>query len=304
MSEEEQINESIDRQIAFNKGKNLYYIGRDETLALTERTRELIEKKELLAAMLERYGVEALIDYTVSRALREFYHAYQYIDVRREDREDLREIYRILIDEALAGELKTKTIAKRHYRRLADWLGRTNPATRKINTPGNPMIVEIPCSEYSPTMQMEVLGLDLTTIVEPVLDLGCGEGAGLVRYLRANGIDAYGLDRSLPRNSEPHLIEANWFEFSFQPEQWGTIISNLSFSIHFLNHHLRGDGKYAAYAEKYMEILRSLRAGGSYHYAPAIPFIEEYLPPTRYHVTRESIDGEFMRAVVRRKEEG
>ena len=78
-------------------------------------------------------------------------------------------------------------------------------------------------------------------------------------------------------------------DFSFVPGHWGTIISNLGFSNHFRHHHLRNDGDYLDYARKYMEILQSLKPGGAFYYAPDLPFIESYLDPQKYRITKREI---------------
>jgi hypothetical protein len=52
--------------------------------------------------------------------------------------------------------------------------------------------------------------------------------------------------------------------------------------LHFLHHHLRCDDSAFVYARTYMRVLRSLKPGGVFAYAPALPFIEELLPASSY----------------------
>jgi hypothetical protein len=122
---------------------------------------------------------------------------------------------------------------------------------------------------------------------EPVLDIGCGVKANLVKYLRQNRIEAYGIDRFVIENS--YLDNSDWFEYDFNKMKWGTIISNLGFSNHFLHHHLRTDGSFIDYAKQYMKILNSLKIGGSFHYAPDLPFVEQYLDSNRFHLIKQNI---------------
>lgn len=140
----------------------------------------------------------------------------------------------------------------------------------------------VPWSEHDPRVQFEVLGLDSAALVPPVLDLGCGPSGALVRRLRAAGIDAVGLDRVAV--DEPPFIAADWLEFPLAPAAWGTVISHLGFSLHFLHHHLRPGGEAARHARRYMEILRSLRPGGAFVYAPSLPFVEAHLPADAWRV--------------------
>lgn len=140
----------------------------------------------------------------------------------------------------------------------------------------------VACGEYSPELQLTVLGLGGEIPAGPVLDIGCGAGGDLVRYLRLKGVEAYGFDRSV--GSSDCLLEADWMETDFGRERWGTVIAHMSFSNHFAHHHLRRGGRYADYARKYMEILGALAPGGRFAYAPRLPFIERLLPDDRYAV--------------------
>jgi hypothetical protein len=83
----------------------------------------------------------------------------------------------------------------------------------------------------------------------------------------------------------PYLASADWLRFPLANSRWGTVISHMAFSNHFRHHHhRRGDG-YRDYAFRYMEILDSLAVGGSFHYAPGLPFIEGFLARDRFDVT-------------------
>lgn len=120
-----------------------------------------------------------------------------------------------------------------------------------------------------------------------------------MRHLRALGIAAHGIDRACDAEGD-YLVAADWFERDIVPGFWGTIISHLSFSGHFLNHHARRDGEYIAYAKKYMEMLHGLRIGGRCHYAPGLEFIEEMLPAHQYALERSRVGEEYSRTVITR----
>ncbi|MGB8953820.1 MAG: class I SAM-dependent methyltransferase, partial [Tumebacillaceae bacterium] len=145
--------------------------------------------------------------------------------------------------------------------------------------------VEVPaCAEYTPELQLQLLGIDAENIQEPILDLGCGEHGRLVHHLRERGYQAIGVDRTVIESS--HLIKSDWLQMPVTNETWGTVISHMAFSNHFAHHHMRKDGEPEGYAKMYMSILRSLKKGGRFYYAPGLPFIEELLPPEQYRVTR------------------
>ncbi|HEY6877320.1 MAG TPA: hypothetical protein VI299_04840, partial [Polyangiales bacterium] len=69
---------------------------------------------------------------------------------------------------------------------------------------------EVLCAEYSPALQLSVLGL--SELRAPLLDIGCGPSAALVRELRTRGIEAEGLDRALPAELG---IRADWLSHDY-----------------------------------------------------------------------------------------
>lgn len=144
---------------------------------------------------------------------------------------------------------------------------------------------EVVSSEYTPELQLGLLGLEGASLRGPVLDIGCGTRASLVLALRARGLDAAGIDR----DADPALTTvADWLGFDYGVDRWGTIVSHLGFSLHLLHHHLAGRPAAFAYAEVYMQVLRSLRPDGVFAYAPGLPFLERLLPRATYECTRLS----------------
>lgn len=171
---------------------------------------------------------------------------------------------------------------------LADYLAALSGLVRGLaGEAGTPVLREVVSAEYDPELQLRVLGLDPAALVEPILDLGCGVEARLVRWLRARGLDAAGIDRA----AEPAegIRRAGWLEVPLVPGTLGTVISHLGFSLHFLHHHLRPGDEALRYARRYMEILRALRPGGTFAYAPGLPFVEEHLPPAAWRVERTQV---------------
>jgi hypothetical protein len=194
-----------------------------------------------------------------------------------------------------------ETIEKNHYQNLRQWLQKTNPFAEKIYTNVETDIRPVSCSEYGVDLQINVLRIDTMNIKEPVLDIGCGKQGSLINYLCSLGIIAYGIDRF--SFSEANLIKSDWLEYNYGIEKWGTIISNLGFSNHFKNHNLREDGNYIEYAKKYMDILKSLKIGGRFHYAPDLSFIEAYIDKQQYKIEKYDIrDYDFKTTVIKRVE--
>jgi hypothetical protein len=131
------------------------------------------------------------------------------------------------------------------------------------------------CGEYSAELQLEVLGLSLDDLAQPLLDVGCGEQALLVHFLAEQGLEAFGLDRHA---RGARVIRADWLEFEFGANRFGTIVSHQAFSLHFLRHHLEPGDFARRYAIAYRTILGSLRKNGRFVYAPGLPFVERLLP--------------------------
>lgn len=142
--------------------------------------------------------------------------------------------------------------------------------------------------EYSVELQLKVLHLSPTEIPEPILDLGCGKDAVLVHWLKRQGKNALGID--LCANPERGCVAVDWFKFPFVPGYFGTIVAHLSFSLHFLKHHLDPNGDAESFAKQYMNMLRALKVGGRLVYAPGLPFIEKLLPERSYRVSRFPVE--------------
>jgi hypothetical protein len=276
----------IDKQIESNQGKNIFLGSNDTTLKFAVDTITEIPNINELDADAE----DLLLDYATNKVIEEFCRINQYYTFNSQARKDLRNIYESLFSSIKSNEISVEMIESNHYRNLRLWLRKTNSFAEKMYSNAGKDIKPVACSEYSADLQMNVLKLNVQTLMEPLLDIGCGKNGNLVKYLCGQGIDARGIDRF--SFSKGNLFNADWLEFNYGTARWGTIISNLAFSNHFKHQHLKEDGSYIDYAKKYMEILKSLKIGGSFHYAPDLPFIELYLDEKQYQVAKHGI-GQF-----------
>lgn len=277
------IQDNIDQQFEFNQGKNLFYNGILNSLRFSQETLDAIENIDLI----DRNSENLLIDYLTNRAIQEFCKINQYYTFDKQAKIMLRNLYVDLFTNIKSHKYSINLIAERHYENLIKWMQRTNSFAEKVYNSKGELIESVACSEYSPELQIQILQIDIDNIIEPVLDIGCGRQGNLVLYLRQKGIEAYGFDRFAYNNS--FLSNSNWFEYKFEKGKWGTITSNLGFSNHFQHHNFRSDGKFVDYAKKYMDILNSLKLGGSFHYAPDLPFIEQYLDLDKYKLMKKNV---------------
>lgn len=289
------LHNNIDKQINSNRGKNLFCGNLNESLKFIPGTVDAINN----LGNIDEDSANMLIDYVTNRALEEFCRVNQYYSIQHEAKQHLRNIYAELFSNIKNKEMPVGSISEKHYNNLKKWLQESNPFAEKIYSSKGELVEPVLCAEYSPELQLEILRIDTTHLKEPVLDIGCGKGGKLVIYLHGLGIEAYGFDRFAFDNL--FLTNSDWFEFTFGIEKWGTITSNMGFTNHFTHHHFRNDGCYIDYAKKYMDILNSLKPDGSFHYAPDLFFIEQYLDVSKYQLTSKKIgDYSFKSSIVKR----
>lgn len=285
---------SIDKQIEFNQGKNIF-LDKPEIFLFISDTIKAISNINELNSDSESF----LIDYATDKALEEFCRVNQYYSFDSKSQQDLRNIYADLFAVIRNGTSSTKKISKNHYQKLRDWLKKSNPFAEKIYTNADQNIEPVVCSEYSPDLQIDILRIDIERLEHPVLDIGCGKQGRLVNYLKGNGIEVYGIDRFSFTTS--NLLTSDWLGHDYGIKKWGTIISNLGFSNHFKHHHLREDGNYIEYGKTYMNILNSLKVGGCFHYVPDLPFIEKYLDTSQFSLIKYEVRGyEFQTTTIKR----
>jgi hypothetical protein len=285
---------SIDKQIKTNRGKNIFH-NNPEIFQFINETVNAISNIDELSTGSETF----LIEYATDKTLDEFCRVNQYYSFDSESRTDLRRVYSELFMKIRCKTGSTEEIAKEHYGNLKEWLTRYNPFAEKIYSDTDTYIEPVVCSEYEPDLQIDILQIDPEKLMSPVLDIGCGKQGKLVKYLSGKGIDVYGIDR-FPFTAS-NLISADWLEFDYGIEKWGTIISNLGFSNHFKHHNLREDGNYIEYGKTYLNILNSLKITGTFHYAPDLPFIEVYLDNRQFDVSTRLIYGyDFKSTKIRR----
>ena len=250
----------------------------------------LLEHRDDICQWIGHASHQDLLAFFMRHIMDYLYTHNQFLDISPDHQRKLQHVYLQFTQNYLTSvctaedrhtlrEQLTAALAK-HQSRLASFvteLGRENGGLDFA-------FAEPVCSQYSPEFQQTLLGLSLDAVQVPVLDLGCGQEAHLVRHLREMGIPAYGVDRMV----EPadHLLRSDWFGFPLGT--WGTIISHMAFSLHFSHHHLRVNGHPEQYAARYMEILRALRLNGQFIYTPGLPFIETLLPEYQYHVEHVS----------------
>lgn len=289
---------AIGSQLRLNRSGNLLHSRAELLLGLDPEFTAVMEELVSGAVLMPDPAVMAAL---AASALIDRVHAVnQYIRVDMTARKDLEEIYlsswKALLESAdVEGTLRTH-----HYPALRAWLTRLYPRRLARELSAAPRVGAVSCAEYSAELQVRVLALDAEKLREPILDIGCGRSATLVTWLRAKGLDARGIDRAID-SPAPWLIEADWLEHEYAPEAWGTIVSNLGFSNHFIFTQTWDPARTQGYEAAFDRILRSLSPGGSLHYAPGAPGLEARADSPRFVVTRLPVSGGSYAAVITRK---
>jgi len=285
----------VDLQIKFNQSKNLFHKEFNETLKFTELTMAAIQNIDRIAPD----DLNVLIDYTTEKVLQEFCRVNQYYSFQENDKTNLKKIYWNLYQNITEKKKTVEVISRTHYENLKVWLAKTNPFSQEMYQKKETVLEPIMCAEYSAILQKSILHLKDIQLLEPILDIGCGQDGNLVKYLRENAFECYGIDRFAQKSL--FLEKVDWLNFDYGIEKWGTIFSNLGFSNHFIHNHLRKDGNFIEYAKKYMDILKSLKIGGCFCYAPDIPFIEQYLDENIYSIKKYDIESfSFKTTIIKR----
>lgn len=297
------LSDFVVRRYQLNTRKSMldvYEMDRDFTRLESENLTFLFENRSEVIAILNdpQYATE-LAQVFVKSSLEFTYTNNQFIHLDGEEQQRLLHLYQNYL-QGMKTVLKDNqsyadfvhdftALVKDHFNDLSRNISRFFDQNNGWQIKENIILRQVVCSEYTPEFQLSLLGLRVTDLFEPVLDLGCGKNGTLVNYLRDKGIKAIGVDRLV--EAKPHLKEADWFNIDLRPASWGTILSHMAFSNHFLFHHRYKHGKPRLYAGLYMRILEALKPGGSFVYSPGLPFIEQFLPADQFNIERQIIPG-------------
>ncbi|MBU8854944.1 class I SAM-dependent methyltransferase [Bacillus sp. FJAT-26377] len=279
----------MENQLFYNRNKSFFYTFSNGKLpiGLNEENRKTLKIKsneinKFIGKTKVNFTYEKILKKICEKNIKLLTESNQYLYFDKEDYKNLQTIYDTLLEKIYILTQKTKIFDKdiddlfdSHYKKLQEFLIQSNGVEIFKKYEEKPEIFPVKCAEYNPEFQIKLLNIDIFKIKEPVLDIGCGVEGNLVKFLRENGIEAYGIDRNL--KGESYLFNKSWFEYKFKMNTWGTVISHMAFSNHFMHHHLRRDGDFKKYAQQYMKVLNSLKPEGCFIYGPSLSFIEDVL---------------------------
>lgn len=292
----------IKQQLEVNKSKNLLF--ENVTQIMNVEPSFLAALEELLNSNIGDKSEEVhseFISFAAKELVKRLYSINPYLRVSKVQVGNLEQIYRRTWQRMIkTGNIKT-TLNEFHYPELSKWLATLYPEKFQQSLKFSSGIGRVTYEEYSAELQIELLGIDIAHIKQPVIDIGCGSQANLVRYLRSLDVEAYGIDRQLEIH-EPYLNQVDWFDFYFEPNRWGTVISNMGFANHLNYAYLHDISQLEHYLLKMKEIIESLSASSYFYYAPSLPFVEDKLSAKSYKVERKQKISDIYVSIIMRAE--
>ena len=294
------IDHYIEQQIEINQSKNLLYAQVEQVMEFDPDFVAALEELLISAPWNSTEGVPAeIVSLAVRALLKKLYSINQYLQVSPGQIKALENIYQQTWQIMLRTRNVPATLREHHYPALSRWLADLYPQDFLKYLRYSPIIGRVMCEEYSAEFQIELFDIKASHLKQPIIDIGCGSHANLVRYLRSQGLDACGLDRFLDP-PEVYLVQADWFEYFFEPGRWGTIISNIAFTNHLNYTYQHDSAQLERYLLKMREIIEALVPGGRFYYAPSLPFVEERLAPNRFRVTLKRVTEDVSISVITR----
>lgn len=244
-----------------------------------------------LDEQLRDQTLQELMAFFSGNMIRYLHNRNQFLVLDADHTRDLNEVYhqflrgfRTVLDKSentLRLRFALQDVFASHQSNLEQFVRDLYPTSAQYE------LAEPVCNEYSPELQLAMLHITIDDLSEPILDVGCGSHGNLVNTLNQQGKIAFGIDRDAI--SGTFTKQVDWFDYHPAREAWGTIISHMALSNHFLHQHLNPAGNPEAYAHLYMSLLHALKPGGQFIYTPGLPFIEDLLPADQYTVDQYPI---------------
>ena len=284
----------INAQLKKNRDLNLLFKKLETEINIDENFKQTLikVKKENIN------NIDELVEYTVKKTLESIYEINQYLIISKVDINDLKNIYFKTWNKL--EETNSDKILIEHHKNLSEWISKFYPK-KFINTlKENRKIGKVLNKEYKADIQKQVLDLNCEELLEPIIDIGCGKNGILVKELSKKYKNVIGIDRLITDQSQ-YLIEIDWFDFVFENQKWGAVISNMSFTNHMI-YTLHNDKKNIfKYILKYKEILDSLKMNGKFIYAPSLSFLEEKLDKQKYEIVSKKVINNYSMTKIIKK---
>ncbi|HEX2997525.1 MAG TPA: hypothetical protein VHP14_22070, partial [Anaerolineales bacterium] len=185
------INKALQQQLDRNQTKNMLYARLGQILEIDPDFLAALEK--LLASDSKSFSEPArreAASFAAETLIKRLYAINQFVQVNEQKKHELEDIYLHTWQQIIETKNIQATLLNRHYPELTNWIASLYPQSFRKHLRDVPTVGQVVCEEYSPLLQIDLLKLDVQTLKQPVLDLGCGSKAGLTRHLRALGMEA------------------------------------------------------------------------------------------------------------------
>ena len=273
--------ESLQQQLDSNQKANMLYPEVAATLAIDSRFKTMLQQAR--STTISSSELDGLIDFAVRECIRRVLQINQYLVISNVCRERLAGVYRRTWSLLKDTDDVEAVLRMEHYPAVSAWISQLYPASLLKSLIHQPEIRAVTCAEYSAQLQLKILALDVEDLLDPILDIGCGYNAQLVKYLQSCQRDVFGFDR-LVEQETPFIQENDWFSYDFSLQSWGTVISHMAFSNHFryaLHHDAKLESKLIVVFQR---ILEALRPGGCFIVAPGAIELERAVEVEGYRI--------------------
>ncbi|WP_028975404.1 hypothetical protein [Spirochaeta cellobiosiphila] len=264
----------IHNQVFFHGQLNLLWEGGfEELLPLNDDfIQGLLSFKDKY--LIESQQFKEALDLVTKKVLHQLWQVNQYIDIRKEDTERLKAIYKETFQSI--NRDNASSMMEKHFQHLSQWIKPFYQPQMVEALKAQKQIGQVVNNQYSGEFQLSQFDLELSELNFPLLDIGCGEDAGFVEYLRKHNKEAYGIDHLITRPGS-YLWEEHWLDFDYGKDKWSTIWAHMSYTNHMNYHKSHNSPLWSGYAKCFKNILDSLIVGGRFCYCPSVPMMEEYL---------------------------
>ena len=183
-----ELSEIITEQINYNKRKSLFYLPSDGGTILKPVTGLLYflnqDSSYIYKSLKNILNDDKYNDFLLhisGLVIQQFMGVNQYLNFTKEDLKKLQILYDDLFNkvyrlsknnQGFSNELNDLFL--KHSSELKRFLISTNGKEIFRKYIESPRVLDIICAEYSPELQLNLLGITSDTILGPLLDIGCG----------------------------------------------------------------------------------------------------------------------------------
>lgn len=282
--------EALHCQMGLNKHKNHLHPDAVQMLEIHPAFSTALENRVInRVPPIPEDSLSVLSSIATDALVNGIYSLNQYLQVSDEAKSSLNCLYQMTLKNLFRTKDIEATLRYFHFPHLVNWIASIYPESLRNALRPYPEIGKVLCQEYSPELQLRLFDINLRFIKQPVLDIGCGKAAPLVSYLRAHNIEAFGIDRTLSQRST-YLVKGDWLNINLGSRKWGTVISNMAFTNHFIYTQHYDKGQQSKHFGRYKAILDSLQEDGSFIYAPSAPELELKISGKKYQTAKWAID--------------